>query len=97
MIFSQQTLDGILAQQPYLAGDSFSVSDVAVGSYLLYLPLFFPDQVPLKQQHVWAYMQRLAEREACPLPYKEGMAAALKRSGGGGGLGGLFSNIAGGR
>lgn len=26
------------------------MGDVAVGSYLLYLPLFFPDTVPLKQQ-----------------------------------------------
>lgn len=91
------TLDAILAKQPYLNGDSFSVSDVAVGSYLLYLPLFFPDIFPIKQKNVWEYMQRLAAREACPLPYKEGMAAAVERSGGGGSIGGLFSKIASGR
>ena len=64
------------------AGEEFSVGDVAVGSYLLYLPLFFPDTVPLKQAHVWEYMQRLAARGACPPSYKEGMAAALQRGGG---------------
>lgn len=37
-------------------------------------------------QHVWAYMQRLAERPACPSSYKDGMAAALQRGGGAGGL-----------
>jgi glutathione S-transferase len=81
-------------------GDEFTVGDVAVGSYLLYLPLFFPDSVPLKQPHVWEYMQRLAAREACPAPYKEGMAKALAKGsggGGGGGLGGLIDRIAGGR
>jgi hypothetical protein len=88
---------------PAPAGEEFTVSDVAVGSYLLYLPLFFPDTVPLKQKHVWDYMQRLATRDACPSSYKEGMAAALKRastSGGDGGdrgLGGLINRIAGGR
>ncbi|KAI8476238.1 MAG: thioredoxin-like protein [Monoraphidium minutum] len=91
------TLDAILAKQPYLEGESFTVGDVAVGAYLLYLPLFFPDMFPIKQQHVWAYMQRLAARDACPAPYKDGVAAVLERTGGGGGggMGGLFSKITG--
>ncbi|KAG2496849.1 hypothetical protein HYH03_005253 [Edaphochlamys debaryana] len=58
-------LDGILAKQPYIAGSSFTVSDVAVGSYLLYIPKYQP-QLDLKPYpHVVAYMQRLAERPAC--------------------------------
>ncbi len=36
------TLDEILSHQPYIDGESFTVSDVAVGSYLLYIPAFFP-------------------------------------------------------
>jgi hypothetical protein len=38
-------------------GDEFTLGDVAVGSYLLYLTVFFPDMFPIKQQNVWAYMQ----------------------------------------
>jgi len=61
-----------------------------VGAYLLYIPLFFPNTVPVKQKNVWAYMIRLAERPACPESYRRGMAEALERTQGGG-LGGLFS------
>jgi glutathione S-transferase len=71
------------------------VSDIAVGSYLLYLPLFFPDSVPLRQQRVWEYMGRVAARPACPQPFKDGMAAAAEKGGGGGGVGGLFSKLSG--
>ncbi|KAG2496846.1 hypothetical protein HYH03_005250 [Edaphochlamys debaryana] len=59
------TLDSILANQPFIAGSSFTVSDVAVASYLLYIPAFLP-QLDLKPYpHVVAYMQRMAERPAC--------------------------------
>jgi hypothetical protein len=71
------------------AGNEFGVSDIAVGSYLLYIPLFFPDAVPVKQANVWAYMKRLAARDACPASYRDGMAAAAAKEGGGG-IGGLF-------
>ncbi|KAG2496847.1 hypothetical protein HYH03_005251 [Edaphochlamys debaryana] len=58
-------LDEILAKQPYIAGSSFTVSDVAVASYLLYIPKYLP-QLDLKPYpHVVAYMQRMAERPAC--------------------------------
>ena len=36
------TLDKVLAEQPYLEGQELTVSDVAVGAYLLYIPAFFP-------------------------------------------------------
>ncbi|KAG2496848.1 hypothetical protein HYH03_005252 [Edaphochlamys debaryana] len=58
-------LDEILAKQPYIAGSSFTVSDVAVGSCLLYIRVYLP-QLDLKPYpHVVAYMQRMAERPAC--------------------------------
>lgn len=56
------------------AGTEFSVGDIAVGSYLLYLPLFFPDLDLTQYANVWSYMQRLAARPTCPAPYKEAMA-----------------------
>ncbi|GLC49345.1 hypothetical protein PLESTB_000209300, partial [Pleodorina starrii] len=66
-----RTLNDLLTKKPYLTGDGFSVSDIAVGSYLLYLPLFFPDLDLTQYPAVWSYMQRLAERPTCPAPYKE--------------------------
>ena len=34
-------LEALLAKRDYLEG-AFSVADVAVGAYLLYIPAFFP-------------------------------------------------------
>ncbi|PNW74088.1 hypothetical protein CHLRE_13g584850v5 [Chlamydomonas reinhardtii] len=88
------SLNAILSQKAYLAGDKFTVGDIAVGSYLLYLPLFFPDLDLTKYEHVWDYMQRLAARPTCPAPYKEAMEGALEaaaqRQGGGGVMSKLF-------
>ncbi|KXZ47358.1 hypothetical protein GPECTOR_36g80 [Gonium pectorale] len=87
-----RTLNDILSKKLYLTGDSFSVSDIAVGSYLLYLPLFFPDLDLTAHPAVWDYMQRIAERPTCPAPYKEALAeameAAARRQGASGGAGG---------
>ncbi|KAK3245184.1 glutathione S-transferase [Cymbomonas tetramitiformis] len=58
------TLDQLLAGQEYLLGSNFSVADVAVGSYLLYVPQFFPDVSLSKYTNVIRYMLSLAEREA---------------------------------
>jgi glutathione S-transferase len=35
-------LDKVLAGKEFIEGDAFSVSDVAVGAYLLYIPAFLP-------------------------------------------------------
>ena len=56
-----------------VAGNEFTVSDVAVGSYLLYLPLFFPDMNLKQYKNIWAYLNRLIERPHCPASYKEGV------------------------
>lgn len=56
-------LNDILLRQPYLLGEEFSVVDVAVGSYLAYIPLMLPvDLSPYPA--VQAYIQRLSERPA---------------------------------
>ncbi|KXZ43038.1 hypothetical protein GPECTOR_106g132 [Gonium pectorale] len=63
------TLDALLAKQQFIEGDAFSVSDVAVGAYLLYIPAFLPQvlaRVDLSPYpNVLAYMKRMAERPAC--------------------------------
>ncbi|KAI8466418.1 MAG: thioredoxin-like protein [Monoraphidium minutum] len=58
-------LDKILAEREFLEGGKFSVSDVAVGSYLLYIPAFLPQLDLSPYPNVLAYMARLAERPAC--------------------------------
>jgi glutathione S-transferase len=58
-----EPLNALLSQQPFLLGDSFSVVDVAVGSYLSYIPLMLPvDLSPYPV--VQTYIQRLTERPA---------------------------------
>ena len=58
------TLDTLLQTREYLNGDAFSVCDVAVGAYLLYVPLFFPNLSFAEYPAVCAYMCRLRERAA---------------------------------
>lgn len=36
------TLEALLGRQPYIEGQAFSVADVMVGAYLLYIPAFLP-------------------------------------------------------
>lgn len=67
------TLDSVLGKSAYIAGADFSVSDVAVGAYLLYLPLFFPNESFTKYKNVWAYMQRISKRSTCPEAYQQAM------------------------
>ena len=58
-------LDGVLASRDYLASDGvFSVSDVAVGAILLYVPFMFPDLDLSPWPAVTAFMRRLSAREA---------------------------------
>lgn len=64
-------LDKLLAGQQYLLGSNFSVADVAVGSYLLYVPQFFPDVSLSNYTNVSRYMSSLAEREAYGKAYGE--------------------------
>jgi len=56
-------LDDVLASRDYLLGD-FSVADVAVGAYLLYVPQFFPDVSFAPYPALARYMGRLALRDA---------------------------------
>jgi glutathione S-transferase/alpha,alpha-trehalase len=57
-------LNDLLAKQEYMVSDKFSLADVAVASYLLYVPQFFPDVKLGQWPHLVAYMKRCAERPA---------------------------------
>ena len=57
-------LDKILEKQPYLAGENFTLADVAVASYLLYVLQFFPGVDVSRWPHVKAYMKDCCSREA---------------------------------
>ena len=44
-----QILEKTLSTQDYLLGDEFSVADVAVASYLLYIPQFFGPRIKMER------------------------------------------------
>lgn len=57
-------LEDILGKQEWIAGDEFSVADVAVASYLNYVPLFF-SRVDLRATpSVCRYMYQCSQRPA---------------------------------
>ncbi|CAK9115230.1 Glutathione S-transferase GstB [Durusdinium trenchii] len=75
-----QVLDNLLDKSEFLLGsgeESFSVADVAVGSYLLYVPLFFPDVSVAKWHHIQRYMLQLLERPAYQRAFGAGTAEKL--------------------
>lgn len=55
-------LESILGSCEWLVDDTFSVADVAVGSYLNYVPLFFPSTDLSSRPNIASYMLRCAER-----------------------------------
>lgn len=57
-------LEDILGQSEWLVDDKFSVADVAVGSYLNYVPVFFPAASLSKTPNIVDYMRRCAQRPA---------------------------------
>lgn len=56
---------------------SFGVADVAVGSYLLYVPQFFPEVSFARWPHIAAFMKACASRPAYAEAYGEDVAAYL--------------------
>eukprot|EP00579_Thalassiosira_antarctica_P007467 CAMPEP_0201893568 /NCGR_PEP_ID=MMETSP0902-20130614/38932_1 /ASSEMBLY_ACC=CAM_ASM_000551 /TAXON_ID=420261 /ORGANISM="Thalassiosira antarctica, Strain CCMP982" /LENGTH=246 /DNA_ID=CAMNT_0048425407 /DNA_START=87 /DNA_END=827 /DNA_ORIENTATION=+ len=59
-----EKLNQILSDSSYLVPGGFSLADVAVSSYLLYVIQFFPDvELHSKWPHVVRYMKECAERD----------------------------------
>lgn len=88
-----QKLDEILSDSTYLVPGGFSLADVAVASYLLYVVQFFPDvELYSKWPNVVRYMKECAGREAYGKAFGEnvqgfllGKLEKMEESGGGGG------------
>jgi len=57
-------LNDMLSRQPYLQGSEFTVSDIAVGAYLAYLPVFFPDISIASWPKLEAYVNAIRSRPA---------------------------------
>lgn len=57
-------LDKLLSEQEFLVEGGFSTADVAVASYLLYVPQFFQGVDLSRWPNVVRYMRQCAEREA---------------------------------
>mmetsp|Transcript_17424 Transcript_17424/g.54429 ORF Transcript_17424/g.54429 Transcript_17424/m.54429 type:complete len:245 (-) Transcript_17424:236-970(-) len=78
-------LEQILSENEWLADDSFSVADVAVASYLNYVPLFFPSVDLRATPAMSRYMLRCSQRPAFVKAFGEGhanaVAAAVERAG----------------
>ena len=55
-------LEGLLKDKEWLVNNQFSVADVAVGSYLNYVPLFFSGVNPTNRPNIVKYMARCAAR-----------------------------------
>ena len=57
-------LDKLLSKQEFLVEGGFSLADVAVAAYLLYVPQFFQGTDLSRWPNVVRYMRQCAEREA---------------------------------
>lgn len=96
-------LEQILSSGEWLVDGTFSVADVAVGSYLNYVPLFFPQTDLSSRPAIAAYMDRCAARPKFAEAFGDQHAAAVRAKckvwqeaaagtgkGGGGGPFGMF-------
>lgn len=92
-------------EEGWLCGD-FGVADCAVGSYLNYVPVFFPNVNPGSRPNICSYMLRCAERTAFSEAFGAGHAGMIREkapawlqsgssSSGGGGGGGFFDKLMG--
>lgn len=70
------SLDEIFSKQDYLVDGEFSLADVAVASYLLYVPQFFQGIDLSRWPNVVKYMKRCAERPA----YGEAFGSNVQQS-----------------
>jgi len=67
-----QVLEAMLGDgREWICGSTFSVADVAVGAYLLYMPQFFPDLDVSVWPNMSKYMLRCAQRPAYAKAYEK--------------------------
>ena len=75
---SVATLERILSESEWLVDGSFSVADVAVGSYLNYVPIFFGNANLGATPAIARYMARCAERPAFAQAFGDDHAQLVK-------------------
>jgi glutathione S-transferase len=75
---SVATLEKILSEREWLVDNTFSVADVAVGSYLNYVPIFFGQANLGATPAIAKYMARCAERPAFAEAFGDGHAQLVK-------------------
>jgi len=79
-------LDKILSEKEFLVDGGFSLADVAVASYLLYVPQFFQGIDLSRWPNVVRYMRQCAEREAYGAAFGQNvqqyLVASLQQMGG---------------
>lgn len=59
---SVSVLEKILGERDWIVNNTFSVADVAIGSYLNYVPVFFPKADLSGTPNIARYMTRCAQR-----------------------------------
>jgi glutathione S-transferase len=57
-------LDAVLSKHKFLLGNAFTVADVAVGAYLAYTCMFFPDITFNEWPAIQAYLEGIQKRPA---------------------------------
>lgn len=77
---SLDILEDILSKNDWLVNNEFSVADVAVGSYLNYVPVFFSSVYPVNRPNLVKYMLRCAERPAFEKAFGSNHAALVVRN-----------------
>jgi len=72
------TLDALLADQEFLVADAgFTIADVAVASYLLYVPQFFPGVDLSRWPNIVRYMKDCASRDTYKNSFGERVQGVL--------------------
>lgn len=74
---AMDTLENILSKSDWLVDNEFSVADVAVASYLNYVPVFFGQTDMRQRPKVAEYMKRCAARPAFVEAFGDQHAAAI--------------------
>jgi glutathione S-transferase/alpha,alpha-trehalase len=73
------TLEKLLSDQDWMVDNKFSVADVAICSYLNYVPIFFPQANLGATPSIAKYMKRCAERPAFAKAFGDGHANLVKQ------------------
>jgi glutathione S-transferase len=75
-----ETLNALLQGKKFIVGDKFTVADVAISSYLLYVLQFFPGTDLSRWPHLVTYLQACVTRPAYGQAFGEQTQVFLEQS-----------------